>query len=323
MSRRTLQNLLRLALGLALLGWIVRQIELAQLRALLRAGDARMLALGVALLLLAMHGLQWARLQLLIRGYGASLATSLKIFYVGALFNNFLPSNLGGDAMRLWYLQELRRENPGTPFMLLLVYRFSSFAVLVVAGASYVLFEGPRMLALLRAHALWLRPSGTLALLAAGFALLAIAAGFALRERICAHARRRVDGFVRGCGAALAQLSAADLAWLGAQTVAFHLCRALSFYCLVRYMGQQVALFDLVFVISATALLAVLPLTVAGFGVIEASITGLLGLFGVDVACGAAVALVNRAVLLLAAAIGGAIYLRSTGPVPSPSKSSA
>jgi uncharacterized protein (TIRG00374 family) len=320
--RRPLQNLLRLALGLALLAWIASQIELAQLLELMRLGDARILGLGVGLLVFAMLGLQWMRLHLLIRGYTASLATSLKIFYVGALFNNFLPSNLGGDAMRLWYLQELRRENVGTPFMLLLVYRFSSFAVLVAAGALYLLLDAPRLFALLRAHEGALQPSLATWSVAAALAIAAIVAGIALRKRVSQRVRSGLEGFLLGCRAALAQLSAADIAWLGAQTIAFHLCRALSFYCLVRYMGQHAALWDLVFVISATALFAVLPITVAGFGVIEASITGLLGLFGVDVSCAAAVALVNRAVLLLAAAVGGVIYLRGSG-LASPSKSSA
>jgi uncharacterized membrane protein YbhN (UPF0104 family) len=62
----------------------------------------------------------------------------------------------------------------------------------------------------------------------------------------------------------------------------------------------------------------VLPVTVAGLGVLEASITGLLVMYGVEVSSAAAVALVNRAVLMLSAAIGGIIYLRSADNRPTP-----
>jgi uncharacterized membrane protein YbhN (UPF0104 family) len=61
---------------------------------------------------------------------------------------------------------------------------------------------------------------------------------------------------------------------------------------------------------------SILPITIAGFGVIEASITGLLGLFGVELSCAAGVALVNRAVMLLAAAIGGIIYAARPSSAP-------
>jgi uncharacterized protein (TIRG00374 family) len=316
MSGKRLQSFLRLAFGLCVLAWIAWHLELSKLLAIARAGEPLHFALGCGFLIVAMLGLQWTRLHLLIKSYEPSLATSLKIFFVGALFNNFLPSNIGGDAMRLVYLQGLRAESWGTPLMLLLIYRLSSFVMLLLGGFAYIALEHARLLGLLRAHQLLIEPRSSILLAAAGGGLAAIAVAVALRERLSARVKRRVAEFVSACQAALRLLSRADLLWLFVQTGLFHLCRMLSFYFLVRYGAQSIALWDLVFVISATAVMAVLPVTVAGLGVLEASITGLLVMYGVELSSAGAVAFVNRAVLMLSAAIGGVIYLRSGEPGP-------
>jgi len=130
-----------------------------------------------------------------------------------------------------------------------------------------------------------------------------------------ARMRDRIVGFLRNCRAGLAQLSGGDAVQLVLQTALFHGCRLLSFYYLIQYLGQHVALWDLLFVISATAIIAVLPVTIAGLGVMEGSISLLLTMYGVTPSSAVAIALVNRAVLLLLAAIGGVIYLSSRGEV--------
>jgi uncharacterized protein (TIRG00374 family) len=326
MSGKRLQNLLKMLFGLGVLAWIGWHLELSKLLELARRGDPLHFALGVGFMIVAMIGLQWSRLHLLIKSYTPNLATSLKIFFVGALFNNFLPSNIGGDAVRLMYLKNLRKEGWGTPFTLLILYRLSSFVLLVIGGLVYVGVEHQRLVALLRAHHLFVELRATTWLLSACLILALIAAGFALRRRLSARLQGRMAESVRAVRAAFELLSRADAMSLLVQTVLFHACRMLSFYFLVRYMGQSVALWDLVLVISATAVISVLPVTVAGLGVMEASITGLLVMYGVELSSAGAVAFVNRAVLMLSAAIGGLIYLRSAeqrGAPPAVSKSSA
>jgi uncharacterized protein (TIRG00374 family) len=314
MSRAQFQHAFRFTFGLGLLACIVHQIELEQLVALARAGEPAHLLLGAGFLVVSMLGLQWTRLHVLISSYTRSWKMSLEIFYVGALFNNFLPSNLGGDAMRLLYLRELRAGNLGTPFMLLLAYRASSFVVLFSAGIAYMLIEHARLVHLLQATALR-RALETLDAqtfwTVSAVCTIALALVVWLSRHVSVRIRERVFGFVIGCRDAFALLSPSVVASLMFQTVLFHVCRLLSFYFLVGYAGQHVVLWDLVFVLWISALANLVPVSVAGFGVVEATITGLLAMYGVDVTCAGAVALVNRAVMLLAAAIGGVMYLRS------------
>jgi uncharacterized protein (TIRG00374 family) len=308
MLRRRLLNVFKVAFGVGMLAYIARDVHGAQLMALARKGNPAHLWAGVGCMLVAMMYFQWTRLHVLIKGFTNGIATSLKIFYVGALFNNLLPSNIGGDAIRLIYLKNLRTENWGTPFMLLLLHRLSGFVVLVLAGLVYVGLEHTRLLSLLEARHLLLQLSARTWLLGgAGLLLVAVLGLFAVR-RLSDRVRERVLGFGRNCRGAFTVVSGKDFTWLMVHTFLFHGLRMLSFYYLVRYLGQQVSMWDLVFVISATAVAAVLPVTVAGLGVVEGSISGLLAMYGVADSSAVAVALVNRLVLLLMAAIGGIVY---------------
>jgi uncharacterized protein (TIRG00374 family) len=312
---KRIKNLLKIAFGLGILAWIVSGIRLDELRALAQKGDPLNLALGVGSLLVAMLYFQWSRLHLLIKGYTDGVATSLKIFYVGALFNNVLPSNIGGDAIRLMYLKSLRADNWGTPFMLLLLYRVSGFTLLVLAGLIYVVFDHARLLQLLAAQHVFVSLDARSWLIAGALGLVGLGVAVWLLRRLSARMRDRILGFLRNCRAGLLQLSGGDAVQLVVQTALFHGCRLLSFYYLIEYLGQHVSLWDLLFVISATAIIAVLPVTIAGLGVMEGSISLLLTMYGVTPSSAVAIALVNRAVLLLLAAIGGVIYLSSRGDV--------
>jgi len=321
MLGKRLKNLLKVALGLGIMAWIVSGIELDELLALARQGDPVDLALGVGSLLFAMMYFQWSRLHLLIKGYTDGVATSLKIFYVGALFNNVLPSNIGGDAVRLMYLKTLRKDNWGTPFMLLLLYRASGFTLLVLAGLVYIVFDHDRLISLLAGQHVFVDFSARTWLLVLAAGLVGLVVAVVLLRRLSAAVRTRIIGFLRNCRAAMAQLSRGDLVQLAIQTVLFHGFRLLSFYYLVHYLGQHVSLWDLMFVISATAVIAVAPVTIAGLGVMEGSITLLLAMYGVTQSSAVAIALVNRAVMLLLAAIGGVVYLSTRGEVVQAPKS--
>ncbi len=307
--RKRVLNVLKVAFGLGLLAFVAKDLEPEELAKLAREGDPTNLVLGVGTLLVAMVVFQWTRLHVLIKSFTGGVKRSLEIFYVGAFFNNLLPSNIGGDAVRLIYLRNLKADNWGTPFMLLLLHRLSGFAVLLLAGLIYLSVEHRRLLALLAAQGMSLA-SGSATFYAGLALLLAFGAGaFVVLRRLSVAMRAKVLGFLRNCRAAFASLSRADVSWLTLHTLLFHGFRMLSFYYLVQYFGHEVAMWDLVFVVSATAVVAVLPVTIAGLGIVEGSISGLLTMYGVTSSAAVAVALINRAVMLLMALIGGVIYL--------------
>jgi uncharacterized membrane protein YbhN (UPF0104 family) len=310
-----LWTLLRVLLGLGLLALLVSRVDPAEYLALLRAGAPADLALGLGLLFLAFPVLQALRLHPLIARYTESLATTFVVFMVGAFFNTMLPSNVGGDAVRLLYLKRMRAENWGGPFAMLMLHRAAAMGVLLLATGVHAALNAPRLARVLAGvqlelgFAAQLDPALVLALLL-GLALLALLA-WVTAGRMRARIALRVRRFATECWDAVREVGWGAAAWLLALTALFHFVRMLAFYVLIRATGQSIALFDLLPVLAATALAGVVPLTVGGLGLMEGAISVTLTLFGVAETAAIGAAIANRAVLLVSAAIGGVVYVVS------------
>jgi uncharacterized membrane protein YbhN (UPF0104 family) len=304
---------LKVAVGLGLLAFIVTRVDAGELAQLLHRGDERRLARGVALLFFANPVVQALRLHVLVARYTERLAVTLKIFFVSAFFNSMLPSNLGGDAIRLVYLRQLRADNWGGPFAMLLLHRASGMFVLLLGAAVYAGVQHERLAAVLRAGGVEAQvPLPALGAGAAAAVLLA-ALWFALSGQQRARVAGRLRGFAVNCARALAEVGKLVALELLLLTVAFHFMRMLAFYVLVGYAGGSVGLWDLSIVLAVTALAGLVPITVGGLGLVEGAISVTLVLYGVPEEAALAVAIANRAVLLAGAAAGGLVYLAVRG----------
>ncbi len=92
----------KIAVSLFLLGYLLSTTDLAALRSRIRSAD--ILGLGGAVLLYtAMLGVATWRWRLLLaaQGYDAPLGPLSASYLVASFFNNFLPSNIGGDLIRV------------------------------------------------------------------------------------------------------------------------------------------------------------------------------------------------------------------------------
>lgn len=92
----------KLSVSLALLGYLFSTTDTAALVARVRTGDILLLAAAVALYaaMLAVATWRW-RLLLEAQGYDAPLGPLSASYLVASFFNNFLPSNIGGDVIRV------------------------------------------------------------------------------------------------------------------------------------------------------------------------------------------------------------------------------
>lgn len=308
MKRSTIARVLKPLAGLALLAIVISALDTAELSRLWARGDRGQLALGAGLFLVAFGVLQAARLHLVVRHYTQGWGNSLRLFAVGAFFNNLLPSNVGGDAVRLLYLRNMRPGNWAGPLTLLMLHRLSGIAVLLFAAAVYTAVEYERLVGLVAARGMDIGLSVSPELLGGGALALCIVGVVLLATPALAPVRARLVELGGRCRAAIAELSAMDLWLLLLLTLLFHGTRLLAFYVTVGYLGFSIAPLDLIPVLAVTAVVALLPITVGGLGLLEGSIAVMLGLFGVPATAGVAAALVNRAVLVLIACAGGVLY---------------
>src|SRR5688572_28560658 len=94
--------ILRPLVSLALLGLLFWKLGAAELWSVLREADVLWLAVGAGLVLVALLVSAW-KWQLLLTAQGLSvpIPALFTSYLIGLFFNNFLPSNIGGDVLRV------------------------------------------------------------------------------------------------------------------------------------------------------------------------------------------------------------------------------
>jgi uncharacterized protein (TIRG00374 family) len=92
----------KVGVSLALLAYLLSTTDLAALAERMRSGDVLLLggALAIYTLTIALATWRW-RLLLGALGYRASMGHLSASYLVATFFNNFLPSNVGGDVIRV------------------------------------------------------------------------------------------------------------------------------------------------------------------------------------------------------------------------------
>ena len=101
-GRRVLVQLLKITVSGALLWWLLSAVDLTRLWRSLQQASWIWLggALGLYLAMLVVSSWRWAVL-LRAQGVGIRKRWLLSSFLVATFFNNFLPSNIGGDVIRI------------------------------------------------------------------------------------------------------------------------------------------------------------------------------------------------------------------------------
>ncbi len=137
------KNILKIVVSLGLLGYLVYKAEPARLLAVFAKIQSQhglgflLLAFGAMLTAVFFLALRW---RVLLKGYGYSLGISkLYGFYlIGMFFNNFLPSSIGGDIMRIYKVIEAT-EDRTTGFASVVLERMMGIAA-TLALAIWALF---------------------------------------------------------------------------------------------------------------------------------------------------------------------------------------
>ncbi|MBI1881516.1 MAG: flippase-like domain-containing protein [Chloroflexi bacterium] len=102
MKRKQLLNILKIVVSIGLLIFIFSTLDLAAFIGAVSRANPWWLLAGLAMMMLGVVIRAW-RWQILLDAIGVhvSLIELTNIYFIGFLFNNLLPSGLGGDAMRM------------------------------------------------------------------------------------------------------------------------------------------------------------------------------------------------------------------------------
>lgn len=259
--------LVRAALSLLLLGIVIRNTDWAVLAATIGRLSLASVAL-VLLLNLAAHVFLVFRWKLSLVGLriATPIAAVLRCYFIGALYNLFLPSNIGGDVARSYTLYRLTQK-PQLAAASSIVDRYAGLAGLLLMAfvASLALTRAQDPLAI--GH--WL------ALLFGAFVAASLLLSGRLARRLRpSHRRPRFRPLfvaLNSVGSSLRVLKRRPVVLAGALlgTVGYYLVLALTHKILAHHLGLSIPFHLLAIYVVLLAVVSMLPITINGIGLRE------------------------------------------------------
>ncbi|RRR74034.1 MAG: UPF0104 family protein [Candidatus Viridilinea halotolerans] len=317
---RSPRTLISFGLAIAIVLFALRglNIDLNETWIYLRQVNAWMLLLGLAVFYITfpLRALRW---RMLLHNAGvpvaagrhswASLPALMEYVYLSWFANCIVPAKLG-DAYRGYLLKHNGKVSFssafGTIFAERLLDMLGLFGLLMIS--AWITF-GTRM------------PDGTQIVFGFGALLVVvILTGLAGMRWLSPVIRRFIPHrlhtfYERFEHAALSSFSPAVLPRLFLFTSAIWMLEGCRLFFVIEAFGPEVATLSLaaiIFVALASSLLTALPITPAGLGVVEGTITAVLTLFGIVPSLGIAITFLDRLINFWSIVVGGFIlYLFS------------
>lgn len=304
--RKKYATFLKVLISAGLLAWLVRSIEWQHVADLLAGAKIPWLAaaLGWIVVSVAVSAYKW---QLLNRAAG--LATPYRVlwqsYWACLFFNNFLPSSIGGDAVRIYWTGKYVGDMAGAAATVVAerILATAGLSLLALLAWPFSRLDVPYLVMFFAVLALF---SLALLLLILYPKLLESLQRFLHRfpgaarflESFSAHGlrlRRRSD------------LLLAALGW----SVVFQGCVVMVNYCLFRALDiPGVTLLEACVLIPATSVAAMIPLGINGYGTREGAYVALFSSLGVSRAGALTVSVLFAVLVSLTSLWGGWIWLR-------------
>ena len=298
--------------SIAALVWIASPV---QLLAVIRTADLRWIATGIGLTLAATLVAAGVFQQILaVRGVSARFRAVLAANLAGELYALSLPGGLAvGGAVRL-----LRLGRDGQGMSAVLAALIASRLQEMLLQLSLAMAAMPWIAGRLQSPGTWTAALG-LGMLAAGAGYVAVF-NRGIRRRTLgliawrlprrSAAARRLRRLLLRAGR-LRPVRPATHARVLALGALRHLLGAAAFLAFAAAAGAELGLAPALWARGITGIAMLLPLSVAGLGLREISYVALLGLFGVAPPVALAISLMVFGCVLLSAAAGALIELRS------------
>lgn len=306
MNRKQWMNVLKVVVSIVLLAIIFSTIDVGSLVATLQNAHPAWLAAALVMMIIGVvvRAIRW---QILLNAINVPvpLGELTAIYFIGFLFNNLLPSGLGGDAMRM---VELNRHSPRVSDTVtsVVVDRFLGiFALQAIAIVALITSWGtvPNGVAYFTIFIF-------VAELVGGLLLINRPLYTNLRQKIGLF-RRLTD--IKFIGNAFESFQRYPLPALGQSFVVafiFNLIH-ITMYAFIGFsLDAPVNLAQYAVIVPITSLLLIVPISFAGLGVREEAFRQLYGQIGVAPEVAVAFSLLVHVIgNICTGLIGGVIYL--------------
>jgi glycosyltransferase 2 family protein len=303
--RRILLSAIKILVSAALLYLALRKANFSDLAARLDLSSAAWLALALAVTFFQIFigVLRW-RIVSVECGAPLPIRQAMRYNVIGTFFNQTLPSSIGGDAVRLWLVA---RSGAG--------WRAATYSIFVDRAVGLIALAVVIVASLPWSYHLIGDAYGRSALALIDFAALAGGTGFLVlgvlpwpwlrtwwathHLHACAVIANRVI-FSRKNEPAIAALS-----------LLVHALAVVIAWCVVQSIAAPVGFGPTFLLIPPVMLITMLPISIAGWGVREATMGLAFGYAGLVTEEGINISLLYGAVSFVAGAIGGLVWIFS------------
>ena len=303
--RQILLSALKILISAALLYLALRKVNFIALAARIDLASLGWLTLAVAATFLQMlaGALRWCEIS---AECDAPLAApkAMRFNLIGTFFNQTLPSSIGGDAMRLWLVA---RDGAG--------WRAATYSIFVDRAVGLIALAIVIVASLPWSYNLIRDPDGRAALLLVDFAALAAGAGFLLLGRLPWPWLRTWWGthHFHACSviANRALFSAQRGPKLALYSLSVHILTVVIAWCVVKSIAAPVLFGQAFQLVPPVMLITMMPISIAGWGVREATMGLAFGYAGLATSEGVNVSLLFGMVSFIVGAIGGLVWIFS------------
>jgi uncharacterized protein (TIRG00374 family) len=245
------------------------------------------------------------KIVLAIHGIAYKFGILNRYYFTSVFFNNFLPSNIGGDAYRIYRTMQ-QQTHKAAAVTAVLVERFSGVWALVMAGFAGALWqmrsagEQPE----------WLIPAAMC--LGVGSILPVVVFGGSEFIRRTVGQRVKIPEKVNRLMALYHDYRHHHVQTLKilAISFAFHLFTLFWMYLLSYAVGYPAGWHTLIIALSISNLAALLPISINGIGLLDGSFIFIMKELGMPYDAALMMMLILRALLIPLSLIGGVFYLR-------------
>jgi len=291
--------------SLALLYLALRGINFAGIQA--RLSQIKLLWIGLAVLVaifqILLGALRWREISILCH----APLTDLQAFrynMIGAFFNQTLPSSIGGDAVRLWLVN---RTGAG--------WRAATYSILTDRAVGLIALALIIVGSLPWSYGMIADSNGRLALVFVDFAALFGGLGFLVLGRLPWSWLKRwwPTRHVRACSVIANQVifnrkTGPKIAVL---SLSIHVLAVVIAWCAVRSIEAPADFEQLFMLTPPIMLITMVPISIAGWGVREATMMVAFGYAGLAQADGTMVSILFGVVYFIVGALGGLVWIFS------------
>jgi uncharacterized membrane protein YbhN (UPF0104 family) len=302
---------IKVSVSLILLSVLFSRIDVSRLWAVARHASIPWLAAALLLFFVNVLAATW-RWHLLLSAQNVDVPASslLASFLVANFFNNFLPSNIGGDVIRISDTAKPARSKTLATTVVLVDRGLGLLGLVLVAALGSTLAGsthhpvGPIWPA-------WLWAGFVLAAIATAPAVLAPSGFGRLLQPLTVFHPEWVGGRIDMITAVLGRFRERPAALAGCFGGAvFVQATIVVFYFVVAYaLGLNVSLWDLTVVVPVSLVIQMLPVSISGFGVREATFSFYFSRIGQPIESALLVSLVGQTLIMLFSLSGAAVFI--------------